>query len=240
MNLSRHALYAQVYEALVQRVVSGAWKPGDCLPNEIELAREFGVSPGTMRKALDKLETDRLVVRRQGRGTFVLDHASKALATRYNNLMDERGELLAPSGSTLLSQDIGTPVGAECDRLGIRASEKMLRTRRVRCRQGRPYMYEEAAIAAGRLPGLEHDGAAAAGDYLIVPLAQRYGRHLGRAAEKVGSTPASPEVAGLLGVRLDTPLLQLDRIIFTIDEQPLEWRIALCHLKDEYYFAQTT
>jgi GntR family transcriptional regulator len=69
-SLTRSALYLQVAAALAERVASGQWQPGFPIPNETDLAREFGVSAGTMRRALDKLEADRIVARRQGRGTL--------------------------------------------------------------------------------------------------------------------------------------------------------------------------
>ena len=67
-KFSVEPLYVQVRNLLAQRIASGVWAPGSMLPNEMELARELGVSPGTVRKALDSLESDRLVLRRQGRG----------------------------------------------------------------------------------------------------------------------------------------------------------------------------
>src|SRR5262245_36034582 len=62
--LSKRALYLQVWDALAERITSGAWKPGTAVPNESDLAREFGVSLGTMRKALELMEARRLVTRR--------------------------------------------------------------------------------------------------------------------------------------------------------------------------------
>src|SRR5262245_19416931 len=84
--LAREPLYLQVCELLTRRIADGAWKPNTTLPNEMELAREMGVSTGTVRKALEKLEADRLVVRRQGRDTFVLDQAAPEVACRFDRL----------------------------------------------------------------------------------------------------------------------------------------------------------
>ena len=69
-SFSTRPLYLQLHDAPTERVASGQWKPRQALPNEGELAREFDVSVGTMRKALDLMEAERLVTRRQGRGTF--------------------------------------------------------------------------------------------------------------------------------------------------------------------------
>jgi GntR family transcriptional regulator len=79
-------LYAQVRQLLRERIRSGTWRPGQLLPNEFEIADEFGVSQGTARKALDALAQDGLVVRRQGRGTFVVEHTPAHVMFRLFHL----------------------------------------------------------------------------------------------------------------------------------------------------------
>jgi GntR family transcriptional regulator len=90
--LKNRALYLQVRDALTERIASGEWVPGFALPNEGDLAREVGVSSGTMRKALELMEGARLIVRRQGRGSFVKDQTSHELEGRFNNLRCPDGE----------------------------------------------------------------------------------------------------------------------------------------------------
>jgi len=111
-KFSIEPLYVQVRNLLAQRLASGVWPPGSVLPNEMELARELGVSSGTVRKALDSLESDRLVVRRQGRGTFVVDQASGDVAARFSNRpLQETGEA-----------ELAEEVGLSHDRILISAS----------------------------------------------------------------------------------------------------------------------
>jgi GntR family transcriptional regulator len=85
-KFSTEPLYLQVRNLVAQRIASGIWAPGAMLPNETDLARELGVSPGTVRKALDSLESDRLVLRRQGRGTSVVDQATGDVGARFSNI----------------------------------------------------------------------------------------------------------------------------------------------------------
>ncbi len=85
-------LYLQVRNAIAQRIMSGEWKPRTAIPSENELAREFNVSVGTMRKALDVAEAERLLTRRQGRGTFVNDPSSSEHAARYSNIRSRKGD----------------------------------------------------------------------------------------------------------------------------------------------------
>jgi len=123
--LAREPLYVQVCELLIRQIADGAWKPNAALPNEMELAREMGVSAGTVRKALEKLETDRLVVRRQGRGTFVVDQAAPEAASRFDRLRRSDGEPLTWS-SRLLDHGGGEPTPSEQRMLQIGPGDRVL------------------------------------------------------------------------------------------------------------------
>lgn len=81
-------LYRQVKQILLQRIASGAWRPGDLVPAEPKLGQELGVSPGTVRKALDELASENLVVRQQGRGTFVATHTPTSSLFHFFRLVD--------------------------------------------------------------------------------------------------------------------------------------------------------
>ena len=92
-------LYAKVREQLVERIRSGVWKPGQLIPSEFEIAAEFGVSQGTARKAIGALATERLVMRQQGRGTFVVEHTPAHVLFRFFNMFDATGDLISPGQS---------------------------------------------------------------------------------------------------------------------------------------------
>ena len=94
-RFSTRPLYLQVKDMLVQRIIGGTWKPGAAIPNEIELSRELGISVGTVRKALDEMEGERLILRRQGRGTFVIDQTSDECANRFSNIRDAEGSRIS-------------------------------------------------------------------------------------------------------------------------------------------------
>jgi len=234
-SLTRSALYLQVAAALAERVASGQWLPGFQIPNEVDLAREFGVSAGTIRKALDTLEADRVLRRQQGRGTFVLDHRAEDLAFRFSRIFDDAGRRVGDRHATLLSQEIDVPTAIEQSTLRLGADQDVVRTRRLRMHDGRPCKYEVACLAKGRLAITDLKSV---GDYLIIPLAQTRGVHLGRAVERITVGEASPEVAGLLNIEVGSAILRLDRVIHSADGEPIEWRIAECNLQGEYYLAR--
>jgi GntR family transcriptional regulator len=235
-SLARDPLYLQVCELLTRQIADGVWKPNASLPNELELSRELGVSPGTIRKAMEKLETDRLVVRRQGRGTFVIDQTRPEIAARFDRMRRCDGAPLAWRAE-LLEHGSGTPTEAEQRMLLIGPEEPVARKQRLLKAADAPFAVEETRLAIGRLPGL--DGSEV-GDWCLATLAQRHGVHVARASEEVRLIPASPETAMLLSVAPGTVLVQLDRVICSADDAPLEWRSAICYLREEYYHAEVS
>ena len=71
-------LYKQVYELLIARLIEGYWKPSQILPSEMLLAKEIGVSQGTVRKALNQMVAEKMLQRQQGKGTFVAEHTQES------------------------------------------------------------------------------------------------------------------------------------------------------------------
>jgi GntR family transcriptional regulator len=234
-RFSIEPLYAQVRRHLAERIRSGAWKPGAVLPNEQDLARELGVSPGTVRKALDTLEEAKLVIRRQGKGTFVLDQTSQELTVRFSNIRDREGRRVA-GDMKLLARSTGEASESERAKLHLKPGDEVLRLVRLRTDDGQPFLYEEATLALGRFPGL--DASCVEGER-ISALAQQHGIHLARSSEQVGISAAPAHAADALKIAVGTPVLKLDRIITAEDGSPIQWRIALCHLdKSKTYVAE--
>jgi GntR family transcriptional regulator len=234
-KFSRRPLYLQVRDLLAQRIARGVWKPGSMLPSEDELARLLGVSMGTMRKALDGLEEERLVLRRQGHGTSVVDQTSEAMLNRFHHLVDESGRPIGGEVETL-RQTTRPADEIERERLQLGAGEMIARSERLRRERGRPLMYEEASLALGRFPGLEVNDI---GAYRLLALAQRCGIHLILAEEQVSLAQATPIAAEHLAIEPGSVVLKLDRVVLTEDQRPVEWRVAFCNLpKHATYVAQ--
>ena len=84
-------LYQQIKGLMLQSLKTGEWKPGEAIPSEMELAARYRVSQGTMRKAIDELTLENLVVRRQGKGTFVATHAEQHVQFRFLKLVPDSG-----------------------------------------------------------------------------------------------------------------------------------------------------
>jgi GntR family transcriptional regulator len=233
-RFSTRPLYLQVRDALASRIAGGEWKPNAAIPNESDLAREFGVSSGTMRKALDLMEGERLLTRRQGRGTFVNDQSSEELAERFSNIHATDGERIAGE-SKMLSIEQAQANPAECARLRLRADDKVWRIQRVRLHKSEPFMVEEVAMPAALFPDLD---AQEAFNHRIVVLAQQYGILLGKGEERVAIGAASPTVAETLSVKAGAPILVLDRLVHDLDGQAVEWRLGMGQFANKHYLAE--
>lgn len=226
-------LYAQLSFALVERLKEGKWRAGDALPNEAELSREYNLSQGTVRKALDWMEENRLIVRHQGRGTFVCDPASDEIHRLYERLCDSGGAPVAmlPDGMTTSEAEASDH---ECRRLGLRPGAKVRRTKRVRSISDAPCIIETSVVPAALFPLPEAEITSC--DTLL-DLAKRCGVLLGKGEERITAVAATDEAAAALACEPGEPLLHLDRVVYTLDMQPAEWRTALCRSTAVHYVA---
>jgi GntR family transcriptional regulator len=232
-KFSKRPLYLQVRDLLAQRIAKGEWKPGSMLPSEDELSRQLGVSMGTMRKALDVLEDERQVLRRQGHGTNVVDQTSGPMMNRFDKVVDESGRPISGKIETL-RQTTRKVEPNERERLRLGPGETVVRSERLWRERERPLMYEEALLALGRLPGLRAEDI---GNYHLVTLAQGCGVHLASAHEEITLAIATPIAARHLAIAAGAPLLRLDRVVFAERNQPVEWRVALLHLPHDAAYA---
>lgn len=232
----KRPLYARVYAELVERIRSGRWKPGQLIPNEFEIAAEFGVSQGTARKAISELAAEQLVMRRQGRGTFVVEHTPANVLFRFFNMFDETGKPLIPDSRDSRCSLVARPSSEERAALGLGKDEGVIRIARTRMRDDRPFIVETITLPAAPFPGLA--------DRTDVPntlydLFQKvYGVLLTRTADRLSAVAADAPTAATLGVLEGHPLLRIDRIAYALDDQPIEWRVSLCRLEAGYYLAR--
>jgi len=220
---------------MIGRMVQGVWKPGAVLPSEIQLAEEFGVSQGTVRKALDALAAENLVIRRQGRGTFIAEHDAERALFHFFHLVGEDGSRQLPGG-TQLSCRVAKASRDEAGRLDIGRGAAVIRVRRTRDMGGVPAIFERISVPASMFPGLDDDGPLP--NTLYEYYEGRYGITIVRAEERLRAVAASEEVAGYLGFKSGAPVLEIDRIAFALDGRPAEWRVSLCDTRHHHYLAE--
>ncbi|MEX0730777.1 MAG: GntR family transcriptional regulator [Aquisalimonadaceae bacterium] len=226
-------LYLQIREALTQRLASGDWPPGVLLPSETALAQEYGVSQGTIRKALDAMAAERLVVRHQGRGTEVARHTNERSLFQFFHIYGDDDERRLPT-SRVLECSRGRARQDEAKELGLRAGAPVVRIFRVRDLSDRPAMTEWITVSAELFPDLEHAGADLPN--AIYELYQRdYRITVQRAVERLYAVAADERDAELLGIKIGTPLLHIRRTAFDLEHRPVELRISRCLTTHQHY-----
>lgn len=225
-------LYAQVKELLRQRIQSGAWRPGQPIPSEFALADELGVSQGTVRKALGELTADNLLVRRQGRGTFVAQHTPETTLFRFFHLYDADGTRIAPETAWSKAKT-ATANAAEREQLELEQGATVIRISRVRTHEGRPFVCELITVPRVLFPGLAE--AREIPNTLYDHFQRDYGVTVIGGEEKVDAVLARAREAGWLDIDVGAPLLRLDRLTYSFENRPVEWRVSHCALSGARY-----
>jgi GntR family transcriptional regulator len=225
-------LYVQVRELMIGRMVQGVWKPGAVLPSEVQLAAELGVSQGTVRKALDFLAQDHVVVRRQGLGTFVSEHTSAAVLFRFFQFRDNRGRRVVPASRTIRTR-YAKATKTEARRLELAVGAAVIRHVRVRAHEGQPFIFETLVLPAAVFPGLGRDGDLP--NTLYDRFQKEFGITVDHAEEQIGTRAANAQAARMLGIKVGTPLLKIDRRTVALSGMVIEWRVSLCHMAGLHY-----
>jgi GntR family transcriptional regulator len=216
-------LYQQIKALITQSLENGEWKPGEIIPSEVELAARYKVSQGTVRKAIDELAADNIVVRRQGKGTFVATHAEDRVQFRFLRLLPDSG-IETPHDSRLIDcRRLRAP--AEIARqLEIKPADPVVLIRRVLVFEDAPIVLDEIWLPGAMFRGLtlerlaEHKGA------LYALFETEFGTRMIRASEKIRAVAADEAVAERLGVEPGFPLLSVDRVTYTYGDRPVEVR----------------
>ena len=227
-------LYLQVREILTRRISSGDLGPGAALPSEFQLADELGVSQGTVRKALDALTQERLVVRVQGKGTFVVEQTPEDVHFRFFNIFDGDGHRVLPdSRDTKVTS--GQATAEERHKLQLPAKARVCRICRIRTVGGAPFIAERIVLPESIFPGISKRPTVPNTLYDIFQ--SDYSILVIRAQDALYAKACDADVARDLSVDEGTPLTVIDRVAIAIGDIPVEWRVSLCHLDGLRYIA---
>ncbi len=216
-------LYQQIKALITQSLESGEWKPGEIIPSEVELAARYKVSQGTVRKAIDELAADNILVRRQGKGTFVATHAEDRVQFRFLRLLPDN-DVETPHDSRLIDcRRLRAP--AEIARqLDIKPADPVVLIRRVLEFVGVPTVLDEIWLPGAMFRGLTLERLAEHKGPLYALFETEFGTRMIRASEKIRAVAADASVAERLGVVEGFPLLSVDRVTYTYGDRPVEVR----------------
>ena len=227
-------LYQQIKGLLTRSLTLGEWKAGEALPSEPELAQRFKVSQGTVRKALDALSADGVLVHRQGKGTFVATHAEARVQYRFLRLMPDQGPREAMQRRFLDLKRLRA--GADVARaLELKSGDGVLQLRRLLLAGETPVVLDDLWLPAQLFKGLSAERLQAYRGPMYGLFESEFGVQMIRAEEKIRAVAAGEPECGLLGVAAGAPLLQVERRAFTYADRPVELRRGLYRTEAHYY-----
>lgn len=228
-------LYLQIKELLTKSLATLEWGPGETIPSELELAARFGVSQGTVRKAVDALAADNLLVRRQGKGTFVATHTEEKTSTfRFLRIRRNDGRDEYPA-SRLVDVRRGKASPDVARGLELKTGEAVITLRRVLEYGREPAVLDEIVVSAQLFKGLTRGKIERYRGSIYGLFETQFGVRIVRAREKLTAVAADPGRAALLHVAAGAPLLAVERVTFTFGDKPVEWRRGLCSTRNHHY-----
>jgi GntR family transcriptional regulator len=228
-------LYLQIKALLTASLDDGEWPPGEVMPSEMALARRFRVSQGTVRKAIDALAAQSLVIRRQGKGTFVSTHTEeKTSLFRFLRIRRNDGRDEYPA-SRLLDVRRGKASAEVARALELRIGDAVIVLRRVLEYGSQAVVLDEIVLAAALFKGLTKAKVEAYRGSMYSFFETQFGVRMLKAQEKLRAVSADAQSAGILGVRSGDPLLAVDRVTLTYGDRPVEWRRGLCTTRHHSY-----
>ena len=219
-------LYEQIKILLTQSLVAGEWKPGESIPSELDLARRYQVSQGTVRKAIDELAAEHILVRRQGKGTFVAppkvsEFVAQSLTSLHEDL-SARGERLQ---TKVLRLEVEPVTAHVAERLELAESERIVLLERVRYLRGEPLVvttaYMPHALCA---PILDLDTSDRS---LFETYERELGLNLHRGTRAIEASTASAEIAEHLGTTEGAPVLVFSGVTYLDDGRPVEYFVGV-------------
>jgi GntR family transcriptional regulator len=230
-------LYQQIKGLLLQSLQSGEWKSGAAIPSELELAARYRVSQGTVRKAIDELAVENLLVRRQGKGTFVATHSEQQVQYRFLKLVPDSGDLASegPAQRTIIDCK-RLRASAEVARgLAIRSGDAVLQVRRVLAFGGVPTILEDLWLPGSAFKGLTAERLASHQGAMYALFETEFGVRMVRADEKLRAVAADGQAAERLQVTPGAPLLSVERVAYTYQDAPMELRRGLYRTDTHHY-----
>ncbi len=221
----RLPLYQRLREEMLAKIAAGEWTPGAPIPTEAELTRQYGVAIGTVRKAVDTLVNEGLLLRSQGRGTFVRRPNFDASLARFFRQVDASGGREIPT-SRILSKTLRKPSQAVVNALELGKGEQVVHMERLRMVEGRTLFHEDIWLPASRFGALMDIDPEGFGELLYPFYEQQCGQCIASAKETLTVGAADRDMAATLSIEEGAPVVTIERIALGYDRAPLEYRLT--------------
>ncbi len=227
-------LYQQIKTLMTLRLQAGEWRPGEAVPSEQELAARFKVSQGTVRKAVDELAAENLLVRRQGKGTFVSTHAEQNVQYRFLRLMPNDGPVVGAQRRFIDCRRLRAPADVARS-LGLKSGDAVVNVRRVLSFEAAPTVLDDIWLPGAMFKGLTAERLADYKGPMYGLFEAEFGVRMIRAEEQIRAVSADVASAALLGLAAGAPLLSVERLSMTYGDKAVELRRGLYSTASHYY-----
>ena len=227
-------LYQQIKTLMTRSLRVGEWRPGEAIPSEMELAARFKVSQGTVRKAIDELSAENLLVRRQGKGTFVATHAEQKNQYRFLRLMPDGDDAGRVQRRFIDCRRLRSPADVARS-LALKPGDAVVNVRRVLTFNAVPVVFDDIWLPGQLFKGLTAERLSDYKGPMYGLFESEFGVHMIRADEKIRAVAADAVSAPALAVDVGHPLLSVERLSFTYDDKPVELRPGLYNTTGYHY-----
>ena len=235
-SLTFNPLYKEVKIRLTRGLAAGEWKPGAAIPSEARLAERFNVSIGTIRKAIDELAAERILLRQQGRGTFVATHTEDRTLFYFFHIVGKDGSREVPV-TELLSFRKARASALEEEHLGLQRGAAVFHIQNVLKLSGRPVIFDTISVPAALFADLD-EAVFGGREGTIYGLYQvRYGISVLRISERIAAGHPPVQAASLLDISTQTPALAIRRVAYTYDDTPVEYRVSWVNTERHEYLS---
>lgn len=233
-------LYLEVRRRISEAIRSGEWRPGDAIPPEKKLCERFGVSMGTLRKAVDELTASGVLIRQQGRGTFVARHSQDRYLFSFFHLVAHDGHKEYPEVRFLKCEAaVADEFAAEV--LAVKVGSPLVHLSNLLSLAGEAASLDEIYLPAALFPGLTEQRLRDRRTTLYQMYQDEFDVTVVRASERVRAVAATRPQARLLKTVAGAPLLQIIRAVYGFQDRPVELRYAYvntqrCEYRPDSYF----
>ena len=230
-------LYREVKRQLMDALSSGEWKPGDAIPAERRLAERYGVSIGTVRRAIDELVAENMLIRQQGRGTFVASHNRDRLLFYFFHVVPHDGAKEYPI-VRLLGFARAKADNLASAKLQIGIGDPVFRIRNLLSLSGEPVIVDDITVSAARFPGMTERAIRDRPSTVYNLYQEAFGISVVRTVERLRATTVDDEIAPLLRVAPGAPLLEIRRLALTYSDVVVELRISHVNTARHEYWSE--
>jgi GntR family transcriptional regulator len=231
-------LYKKIKVEITSTLSSGKLEPGQALPTEDQLSAQYGVSVGTVRRAMSELVAERVLIRQQGRGTFLAPLSSERMLNSFWHIVRKDGRREVPIVQTLRFARANADA-TTARALGIEPGAGIYRMLNLMLMGGHPVLVDDVRISQALFPGLTKAEFVARDTTIYGFYQDRFRVSVVQTVDSVRAVLADDETAKLLGISAGGPLLDIERVAYTFHDQAVEWRRSLLH-SEMYEFRDVT